>query len=170
MSKEKVNEIIIVNYKNTDLKIDLIYRKRKNITIQIKPSGDVLLISPFNISKGYLKDVVIEKGEWILQKLEEYKLSEDLYKEKEFVSGEKFMYLGTEYILHVIKEMNEDVIIDKEKLIVKVSDLDKEYVKNKLKLWYKTQSERAVLERLIYLREKNELMLKLIPSKLKVKE
>lgn len=170
MTKENKKEIINLTYKNIDLSINLIYRKRKNITIQIKPSCEISLISPHNISKDILTNLVVEKGDWIIKKIDEYKLNEDIYKEKEFVDNEKFMYLGEEYFLKLIKDDNEKIYIEKQNLIVITKQLEKGYIKDKLKIWYKIQSEKLVLESLINCRDKSEIMMQLIPSKLKVKE
>ena len=173
MSNDKLlsdKNIISIKYKGIDINANLIYRKRKNITIQINPNYEVNIISPLGVSKKILKDILLEKSDWILKKFDEYKEVEHIYKEKEFVDNEKYMYLGKEYNLKIILDENEEVFIENDLLIVKVKNIDKEYIKNKLKLWYKKESERIVIERLVYCRENSDMMMKLIPSKLRVKE
>lgn len=173
MSNDKLlsdKNIISIKYKGIDINTNLIYRKRKNITIQINPNYEVNIISPLGVSKKILKDILLEKSDWILKKFDEYKEVEHIYKEKEFVDNEKYMYLGKEYNLKIILDENEEVFIENDLLIVKVKNIDKEYIKNKLKLWYKKESERIVIERLVYCRENSDMMMKLIPSKLRVKE
>ena len=163
-------EIINIKHKNIDIDANVVYRKRKSITIQIKPKYEVTIISPYGVPKKILKDLLIQKGDWILKKFEEYKSVEYLFKEKEFIDGEKFMYLGSEYKLKIINEINEEVLIDEGYLIVKVKSADKEYIRKMLKKWYKSESERLVSERLVYCKEKFKYMKQLTPSKLKVKE
>ncbi|WP_122640728.1 M48 family metallopeptidase [Romboutsia sp. Marseille-P6047] len=173
MSKDKLlhnKNTISIKYKGIDINVNLIYRKRKNITIQIKPNYEVSIISPLGVPKKLLKNFLIEKSDWILKKFDEYKEVEHIYKEKEFVDNEKYMYLGKEYNLKIIIDENEEVFIDNDLLIVRVKNTEKEYIKNKLKLWYKKESERIVIERLVYCREHCSMMMRLIPSKLKVKE
>ncbi|MDU2197804.1 MAG: SprT family zinc-dependent metalloprotease [Peptostreptococcaceae bacterium] len=163
-------EIINIKHKNIDIDANVVYRKRKSITIQIKPKYEVTIISPYGVPKKILKDLLIQKGDWILKKFEEYKSVEYLFKEKEFIDGEQFMYLGHEYKLKIINDIDEEVFIDNNCLVVKVKNTDKEYIKKILKKWYKEESERLVLERLIYCKEKSKQMKQLTPSKLKVKE
>lgn len=160
---------ISINYKDIEINANLIYRKRKNITIQIKPNCEVTLISPPNVSKKILEDILLKKGDWILKKLDNYKELEHLYKEKEYIDDEKFMYLGKEYNLKVIKDEEEDIFIKDDKILVKVKEKDKEYIKNKFKVWYKEESEKLVSERLIQLKKDSDIMAKLMPNKLKVK-
>lgn len=170
MKKSKDNEKITIKHKDAKINIKLIYRKRKNITIQINPNCQVSIISPFNVSKKVLIDFIMENVEWIIEKLEEYKKFEHVYKDKEYINGEKFMYLGTEYSLKIIKDTDEDIYIERNDLIIKTKNLEKEYIKDKLKIWYKKESEKLVLQRLVYCRENFKHMKALIPNKLKVKE
>ena len=135
MSNDKLlsdKNIISIKYKGIDINTNLIYRKRKNITIQINPNYEVNIISPLGVSKKILKDILLEKSVWILKKFDEYKEVEHIYKEKEFVDNEKYMYLGKEYNLKIILDENEEVFIENDLLIVKVKNIDKEYIKRKV--------------------------------------
>lgn len=174
---QKYNDELIVKYKDKEIKVNLIYRARKSISIQIKPVDNIVVISPKKVSKKFLKEVLIEKGDWILEKLEQYKGIEEFYKEKEYVSGEKFYYLGKEHALEVIEDLSlrnnkEKTFIEAKDNKIKIvsSNLEKEYLKDSLKKWYKKESEKIVIDRILYCREKSQIMMKLIPSSVKVKE
>lgn len=174
---QKYDDELIVKYKDKEIKANLIYRARKSISIQIKPVDNIFVISPKKVSKKILKDLLIEKGDWILEKLEQYKEVEDFYKEKEYVSGEKFYYLGIEHTLEIIedlslinKKVNTIIEAKDDKIKIISSNIENEYLKDSLKKWYKKESEKLVIDRILHCREKSQVMMKLIPSSVKVKE
>lgn len=173
MSKE-YKDLIIIKHKNKEIKAELIYRKRKNITIKVEPKEKVSVISPMKVSKEYLEKILIAKGDWILKKIDEYKDIEYVG-ERQLKTGTKLFYLGKEYILKIIKndcytDNNPKIYINDNNIIFECKNDENEYIKNNLKQWYKKESEKIVLDRLVKCRERSEVMMKLIPSTLKVKE
>lgn len=118
-----------VNFRGIEIKAVLVYKNRKNISIKIDPFGKIIVMSPPKISKKIIKDIIIEKGDWILKKSEKYKGREEVYKQRMFITGEKFLYLGEEYHL-VIKELLKDsvkksncrITINEYKIIVQTND------------------------------------------------
>ncbi|MGL5313289.1 MAG: M48 family metallopeptidase [Peptostreptococcaceae bacterium] len=173
MNKEKSINLEL-DYKETIIKAILIYRERKNITIEIKPKDKIKIISPLNIPRKNIEQLVINKGDWILKKLDEYKNMDDFNVEKEYKNGEKFYYLGKEYTLVINKvnnnRLNPQVYIENNNIIIKTYNIDEEYIKENLKKWYKKESERVILDRLQRCREYSPIMMKLNPRSIKVKE
>lgn len=174
MEKER-NINLKLNYKDTIINATLIYRKRKNITIEIKPKDNVKIISPLNVPRKNIEQLVIDKGDWILQKLEEYKGMEDINSVKNYKSGEKLYYLGKEHILKINKLnsrklVNPEIYIYDNNIIFNTNNDNEVYIKDKLKKWYKKESEKIILERLIRYKENSTIMMQLTPSSLKVKE
>lgn len=173
----KDSDILNVNFRGIDIKVILVYKNRKNISIKIDPFGKVIVMSPPKISKKIIKDIIIEKGDWILKKSEKYKGREEVYEQRMFIIGEKFLYLGEEYHL-VIKEMLKDsvkksnckITINEYEIIVQTNDTSTDFIKKSLKSWYKIESERLVLERIDFLKLNYEIMKQLVPASVKVKE
>ncbi|MDX5701736.1 hypothetical protein SIK49_17985 [Clostridioides difficile] len=54
-----------VNFRGIEIKAVLVYKNRKNISIKIDPFGKIIVMSPPKISKKIIKDIIIEKGDWI---------------------------------------------------------------------------------------------------------
>ena len=42
-------------------------RKRKTISIKIDANGVVKVVSPFNVNRQYISDLVLRKGKWIVE-------------------------------------------------------------------------------------------------------
>lgn len=173
----KYDDKLSVKYKDRVIDANLIFRSRKNITIQIRPVDNVIVISPKMVSKKIIKEIIIEKGDWILEKLDNYKGAEDFYKEKNYLSGDTFFYLGREYTLEIIKDVDMNrynsktsIYIENDKIIIRSCNTEKEYIKECLKKWYKNESERIVAKRISHCRQKSQVMMKLMPRGVKVKE
>lgn len=176
-NSQNIDDKLCIEYNGKEIKANLIYRARKSISIQIKPVDNITVISPKKVPKKFLKNMLIEKGDWILKKIEEYKGLEEFYKEKEYVSGEKFYYLGKEHTLEIIKDTSlsskkiiTNIVVKDNKIYIRSSNIEKEYLKEYLKKWYRKESEKLVQDRIIHCREKSQIMMKLTPSSVKVKE
>ncbi|CZR96945.1 MULTISPECIES: M48 family metallopeptidase [Clostridioides] len=173
----KDTDILNVTFRGNEIKVILLYKDRKNISIKIDSFGKIIVTSPPKISKKIIKDIIIEKGDWILKKSEKYKNREESYRQRMFINGEKFLYLGKEYYL-VIKEMLDDCVsksnctinLDESQIIIQTNDTSKDFIRTSLKEWYKTESQRIVLERIDFLKSTCEIMKQLIPKSVKVKE
>lgn len=157
--------------KDTEIKVDVIYRKRKNITITVKPKNQVAIISPPGINIKTLEELLKSKSNWILKKLEKYK-DIDINEEIVFENGTELYYLGEIYYLNIINsnKRNGNVYISKNKIIIESNDLSQSNLKDILKKWYKSESEKIVIEKLQKLKNKSEIMNSLTPACIKVKE
>lgn len=167
----KINKQIVMFNKGSEIKVDVIYRNRKNVTITVKPKNQVAIISPPGINIKTLEKLLKSKSNWILKKLEKYK-DIDLNEEIIFEDGTKLYYLGDVYCLNIIKstKCNSNVYISKNKIIIESNDLSQSNLKDILKKWYKSESEKIVIEKLQKLKNKSEIMNSLAPTCIKVKE
>ncbi|MGL5346967.1 MAG: M48 family metallopeptidase [Peptostreptococcaceae bacterium] len=173
MNKGKNN--ILIKQEKLNVEVLIVYRKRKNITIQVRPKDKVSIISPPNVSEKALKEIILENKNWIINKIEKYKDIDEAIDLKKIENGSILYYLGNEYILEIIiNNMKEDiksgVLIRDNKLIIYTKSDEEEYIRSKIKIWYKSQSEKIVKERLLILKTNSAVMYNLEPSKLKVKE
>lgn len=166
-------------YNERLIKINVIYRQRKNISIRIRPKDKIDIISPKSVSYSFLKDVIIKKKDWILKTLDKYKdINEEFNEERNFVDGEIFYYLGKEYKLKIIYDKNIlnrnknycYISLNNENLIIKINNYDKELIKDEIKKWYKFESEKLVMDRVEYLKNNNYIISTLSPNIIKIKE
>ncbi len=79
----------------------------KNITLKVKPTGEVVLTTPKAVSDEYTEYIIKKRAKWIEQKKEFFASFQT--NQKEYVSGEEFRYLGKSYRLKVISSKDENV-------------------------------------------------------------
>lgn len=140
---------VIIGNKERDLSI--IKKKKKNISLQVKPSLEIILNIPMRISYSYGLKLIEEKSAWIEEKLEKYSSVSD---------NSGIYYLGKLYSLKIekseipIKVVGENIIFNDSK--------DFNLLLNE---WYQQKIKR-ILE--IYL-EKHTKLMELYPKKIKIK-
>ncbi|MGN1033268.1 MAG: M48 family metallopeptidase [Intestinibacter sp.] len=168
---------ITFNYENRILDIDVIYKKRKNISIKVIPKDKIQIISPNGVSIDVLKEILSKNSNWIVSKLDQFKDIEDSFLKRDYVDGEIYYYIGRPYSLKIIKDKNTQnnksysyIDIKDDNIEIRTNNWDREYLKESLKRWYKLKSEDIVMDRLDHLRKKSEVFSKLQPNLIKVKE
>lgn len=83
------------------VKIDEIrHSKRKSIALAITPEARLIVRAPFGVSLQYIESVVNKQRSWIERKRAGV-LSAGIPQPKQFIDGEKFLFLGREYLLKI---------------------------------------------------------------------
>ena len=124
--------------------------RRKTASIKIE-EGKVQVIIPKTLSKKGLQKLIQKKTPWIRRKLKdqsEYALA----KQKEYVSGESFAYLGKNYRLKLTQNDSDAVKLKGGRLVLGVdedlSETDREvFVKGALEKWYLSHAEDRLREK-----------------------
>lgn len=97
-----------LQFGNTIIDYDIKHSpNKKGITITVDWIDGVSVIVPTNTERAFIEIVVQKKAPWILNKLADFREIKMLSSHREFISGEKFAYLGRQYRLKVTK--NESV-------------------------------------------------------------
>lgn len=99
-----------VNCGESIIEFKLERKNVKNINLNIKVNGDIVVSANDEVPEEYIKNFVVRKANWITNNLKYYKShkQEDSEK-KELVSGESLRYLGRQYRLKVIEDEEEFV-------------------------------------------------------------
>lgn len=145
------------------------YRKRKTLEIRIEPPDNISVIAPKRASEKDILRVVETKANWIVKKLSELKEIEKLKKNKEYVNGESFMYLGRNYSLEIIIDDTVSKPITKlyqGKFYIATNTRDQDKLKESMKIWYYDKSLEKTLERV----EHFQSYFSVKPNSIKVKE
>lgn len=99
-----------VTYGEEIIKFRLERKKVKNVNLNIRVNGDVVVTAKEEVPLDFIKDFILRKASWIIRQVEYYKIYESKDKnEKELVSGESIKYLGKQYRLKVVECEDEYV-------------------------------------------------------------
>ncbi|OSB12438.1 hypothetical protein B2H97_04905 [Paraclostridium bifermentans] len=140
-------------HKNREIKFNIIYRKRKTMSLEIKRDGIINVIAPSGLDKTFIVDKVKNKSDWIIKKLDEIEVLNNNRYIRSYESGDIFLYLGNEYILEVLVDkstIGTSVSLENNKLIVRSNSNNKDVIQRALKNWYTDETLGIVKERINY--------------------
>lgn len=145
--------------------VQVVRSGRKTVSITIRPDGGILVRAPEKMRAEQIKRFLLEHREWIRKKqelVEEHLRMRKTF-EKKYISGEKFLYLGQEYILDVVavpgrKRAGAEVIADT--LTVEIGTAEertgqefREVTEAAVRRWYKEEARKRFDERAAFFAE-----------------
>ena len=140
-------------YGSRIITFNLIYRKRKTMSIEVESTGEVTVIAPVGTSTEDIMEKVKSRAGWIVSKQYESKFINDTKINREAVSGESYMYLGRNYSLDIRVDENIDNISVKlfqGKFVVNTYIKDEDFIKKAMENWYREKTLAKVKERVSY--------------------
>jgi predicted metal-dependent hydrolase len=140
-------------HKNREIRFNIIYRKRKTMSLEIKRDGIINVIAPNGLDKTFIVDKVKNKSDWIIKKLDEIEVLNNNRYTRSYESGDIFLYLGNEYILEVLVDkttIGTSVSLENNKLIVRSNSNNKDVIQRALKNWYTDETLGITKERINY--------------------
>ena len=141
------------DYGSRIITFNLIYRKRKTMSIEVETTGEVTVIVPVGTATEDVIETVKSRAGWIVSKQYESKFINDTKIEREAVSGESYMYLGRNYSLDIRVDENIDNISVKlfqGKFVVNTYTKDEDLIKKAMENWYREKTLAKVKERVSY--------------------
>ena len=92
--------------------------RQKTIAIKVI-EGQVQLLVPKNTSQKVIHELLSKKSNWIRKQIS-FQQSLPVFKSKQFVSGEQFLYLGSEYKLKIVCGQEKTVKVIKNELTIRL--------------------------------------------------
>jgi len=118
----------------------IIRSRRRTITLVITKEPALVIRAPFRVSEDYIQDLVNRKMRWIQKKLAE--IAERPRRGKQFINGEKFLFLGKEYPLQFTDTLKKIRVLDK----LYIPEKHEKTARKKLIEWYKIQAKKEIFE------------------------
>jgi len=110
----------------------------------INDDAALIVRAPFNISEKMLNKVVLKHKDRLQKMQKEVQLKNLKFNKKEFVNGERFLYLGNDYPLKLVD--NREILLNFENEFF----LSKKYLshaKNIFMIWYKRRAYETISQR-----------------------
>lgn len=140
-------------HKTREIRFNIIYRKRKTMSLEINRDGIINVIAPNGLDKTFIVNKVKNKSDWIIKKLDEIEVLNNNRYTRSYESGDIFLYLGNEYILEVLVDkttIGTSVSLENNKLIVRSNSNNKDVIQRALKNWYTDETLGITKERINY--------------------
>ena len=89
----------------------IIRSKRKSLALIVKPDGSLLVRAPLRTSKALIEEFIEKNRQWI-EKNQAKALANPPLAPRQYVHGEKFLYLGTRYPLEIVEGQRAGLRLD----------------------------------------------------------
>lgn len=83
------------------LNYSIVKSSRKTISIIVHPDGKVVVRAPKKATDRQVKEVLYRRLEWILKHRKKFEEQQLLNPKRMFVSGERHLFLGVQYVLRI---------------------------------------------------------------------
>src|SRR3989339_988745 len=123
----------------------IIRSKRRTLALQINKYGDLIIRAPLRMPLDLIHKFVNEKESWILKHQQSVQERLSRKKEKQFLHGEEFFYLGKKYKLNIIDSLHPLFAFGDDGFFVSESNVPK--AKQLFIRWYKKQAELKITGR-----------------------
>jgi predicted metal-dependent hydrolase len=123
----------------------IIRSDRRTLALQIAPDASLIVRAPKRVSEETIITFVQKKIKWIVH---HQKLAREAYRPKvkrEFVDGEKFLYLGDWHTLFVIRDVAQPLVFNEKKFLLSESFLSD--AKQLFEQWYRKQAYEVIKDR-----------------------
>lgn len=90
----------------------LIRSGRRSIALEISPDGTFIVRAPHLAGEHAIREFINSKRAWIDKAYSRTRSQLALLHPKKFIEGEKFLYLGNEYALHIASGMHGKLIFE----------------------------------------------------------
>ena len=129
----------------------LVKETRKSLSIRVFPDMRVIIKVPEQATDHEINIFINKKRTWLIKQLAYFKqFCNCMVLTK--LSGSSMLYLGRQYKLLVIKSLQKNIKIEKNKIVLYVPFVDKDFENKKiLEEWLNKRASTIFQERLIYM-------------------
>lgn len=139
-------------YEKRDIVFEVVYRRRKTMSIRVEPPGLVSVIVPIGTKKALILEKVKDKAAWIAGKLDACKNLE-LSGPEQLTNGCCIIYRGEKHLLHIevdpLRKYSNVKILDKS-IFIKTPDPDPEFIKGTLESCFRHIVRETIEDRISF--------------------
>ena len=118
----------------------------------INSDAELIVMAPFNTNEEIINKVVLKYKDRLQKTQKEVQLRNLKFNEKEFINGERFLYLGNHYNLRLVD--NREILLDfKDDFLLSKEYLP--YAKNIFIIWYKRRAYDKISQIVEWYAQKN---------------
>lgn len=158
-----------IEYNSQKFEFQLIRSKRKTMQISIHSPDKIRVFSPEKLSNKKILEWVSSKGPWIEKQLKDYYDNYSVAENKNYVDGEKFLYLGRSYQITIILDSTlstSNVKFSRGRIVITTPTKDPAVLRNAMEIWYRQKALEKISEKVFFYSKALEVK----PSSITIKE
>jgi hypothetical protein len=137
-----------MNHQVEDIQFSFSKSNRRTASLFVERDGSVSMIVPEQLSLDDVEGIIKQKKAWIYRSLAEWQDLNASRVNREFVSGETFLYLGRGYKLKVASGLKADLVLKDGHFLIKDKKLHA--CANVFKTFYREKGKAKISERVAY--------------------
>jgi predicted metal-dependent hydrolase len=117
-------------------------KRHRTLSVQVRPDGQVRVAAPVQVSNAEIDAMIVRRAGWIWRQLQRIRVHSRLLQTYSYISGERHPYLGEQYPLKIIEDINikNSVKLHRGRLEVSTRLPEPELVRAQLRAWYRDQA------------------------------
>ncbi|MFA5086038.1 MAG: SprT family zinc-dependent metalloprotease [Candidatus Paceibacterota bacterium] len=129
----------------------IIRQDRKTLALTVTPDLKIIVKCPYHVDSNRIDIFLRKKWFWLEKQLSFFKKYQRKLYDREYVSGESYLYLGRQYKLVVKKSNKNKIILTKGKLLVytKKSVSSGQHNKKLIDSWFLDKTEKVFPKRFL---------------------
>jgi len=140
----------VLRYGQGTIEFRLERRPRDTLSISVDPDLTVSVVAPLNATLEKIYEKVRKRSPWIVRQTRYFQGFYPRTPERRYVSGETHMYLGRQYRLKVLHDLQKSVKLLRGKLVVRTPRHDRaEEVGELVRGWYRERAGARFPERIL---------------------
>jgi predicted metal-dependent hydrolase len=141
------DNVYSVCYGNNEIKFDVNYSNRRTLEIAVLPDCLVAVKAPVHSDINKIHSLVRKRARWIIKQQEYFRQFLPRTDSRQYLSGETHLYLGRRYRLKVQQSEENDVMLSRGTLYVRMKqEVNREQVKKQLTVWYNNKAKEILPE------------------------
>lgn len=121
----------------------MIRSKRKTLALIVKPDGSIVVRAPLRMPEKAIREFVEHNRQWIERKKAEA-FATTSQPSRQFVAGEKFMYLGNDYALEIVTGQKKPLLLEEN---FKLAASAQSNARATFERWYRQQAKQILTAR-----------------------
>jgi predicted metal-dependent hydrolase len=131
----------------------IIRSARKTLALIVKPDGSLIVRAPLRISEKVIREFVEKNRRWIETK-QAKALATLPSPPRQYVPGERFLYLGVPYPLVIVKEQKKNLLLDEQ---FKLAESAQSQAALAFEDWYRDRARQILNERVSFYAHQHDL-------------
>jgi predicted metal-dependent hydrolase len=137
-----------LSYGTATIKYSYIPQDRESLRLDVMPDQSIFVFAPHDLEMDKVETFLKRKYIWIKKQLDFFSRHSSRQSQKEYVSGESFLYLGRQYMLRVLPAKENKVKLGHRVIEIYTKDTNKSQVKKLFDNWLQKRIKTVFYKRL----------------------